>query len=219
MSICWRERDSVYDESDASVTAWIHQLQTGDALAAQQLWDRYSQRLVELARLRLGNSPRRILDEEDVALGVFECLCRGASAGRFQNLRNRDDLWWLLLAITKRKAISQIRYITAKGRGGRRVRGESELGNGSDRSEFRFEDLVNDQPTPEFLATLKEQHQHLLGALRDDTLRRVAVWRIEGYSVEEIAEKLNVTTRTVTRKLALIREKWSKVLHDDAHSG
>jgi DNA-directed RNA polymerase specialized sigma24 family protein len=43
-------------------------------------------------------------------------------------------------------------------------------------------------------------------------LRAVAVWKMEGYSNEEIATKMNRAVGTVERKLKLIRETW-QALH------
>ena len=45
---------------DGTVTHWLRQLEAGDDEAARQLWQRYYQLLVELARARFG-APRRIL--------------------------------------------------------------------------------------------------------------------------------------------------------------
>jgi hypothetical protein len=44
--------------------------------------------------------------------------------------------------------------------------------------------------------------------LGDDVLRHVAVWRMEGHSVEEIAGKIPCSPRSVKRKLHLIRNLW-----------
>src|SRR6516164_8814650 len=77
--------------SEGSVTRWIGQLQAGDPAAVQQLWQRYFQRLVVLARKKLRGSPRRVADEEDVALSAFDSFCRQAEKGRFPQLLDRDD--------------------------------------------------------------------------------------------------------------------------------
>jgi hypothetical protein len=90
--------------SDGSVTRWIDQLQLGDPAAVQQLWQRYFQRLVGLARKKLANAPRRVADEEDVALSAFDSFCRNAEQGRFPDLADRDGLWRLLVVMTARKA-------------------------------------------------------------------------------------------------------------------
>jgi hypothetical protein len=58
-------------------------LQAGDSQAAAGLWQRYFDRLVEVARGKLRHAPRRAADEEDVALSAFDSLCRGVAAGRF----------------------------------------------------------------------------------------------------------------------------------------
>ena len=43
-----------------------------------------------------------------------------------------------------------------------------------------------------------------------DSLRQVAVWKMEGYGNDEIAQKLDCSRRTVARKLEAIRIVWSK---------
>src|SRR5262249_53685630 len=104
--------------SPGSVTDWIGQLKAGDPAAAQKLWERYFQRLVGLARKKLQGTPRRAADEEDVALSAFASLCRRVAAGQFPQLRDREDLWHLLLVITARKALNQIRHERRQKRGG-----------------------------------------------------------------------------------------------------
>ena len=69
--------------SKESVTQWLDQLREGDSAAARMLWERYFLRLVGLARRKLQGTPRRVADEEDVALSAFDSLCRGAEQGRF----------------------------------------------------------------------------------------------------------------------------------------
>src|SRR5437868_11257802 len=61
---------------EGSITRCIDLLKRGDRAAAQPLWDRYFQRLVELARARLRVAPRRLADEEDVALSAESALLR-----------------------------------------------------------------------------------------------------------------------------------------------
>ena len=60
------------------------------------------------------------------------------------------------------------------------------------------------------LAALNEQHQRLLGLLANDTLRRIATWRMQGETNEDIAAKLKLSVRSVERKLHLIRECWQR---------
>jgi DNA-directed RNA polymerase specialized sigma24 family protein len=169
-------------------------------------------RLVDIARRRLKGAPKRVADEEDIAASVFHSLCRGAAAGRFQDMKNRDDLWWVLLAITQQKVVDHVRRETAQKRGGGRTQLESNLNCWSGDTEFALDRLMSEEPTPEFLIMLQEQHERLLNLLRDECLRKIAVYRIEGFTVPEIADDLRVSTRTVERKLKLIRDNWSREL-------
>jgi DNA-directed RNA polymerase specialized sigma24 family protein len=50
--------------------------------------------------------------------------------------------------------------------------------------------------------------------LRNDQLREIAVLRIEGYNVAEIAQKLAISQRALERKLQLIRAQWKRELFD-----
>src|SRR5262249_9537959 len=95
-----RLRETGAMSSAGSVTHWIRELKAGNHLAAQRLWEKYFQRLVALARTKLGNRPRRVADEEDVAVNAFDSFFRGAQMGRFPQLLDRDDLWQLLVMIT-----------------------------------------------------------------------------------------------------------------------
>ena len=56
---------------------------------------------------------------------------------------------------------------------------------------------------------LVEQYELLLRRLNDESLRRLAVWKLEGRTNGEIAERLGCARRTVIRKLELIRLIWS----------
>src|SRR5271157_1576352 len=103
-------------EEDGSITCWIDQLRAGDQAAAQPLWERYFQRLVGLARVKLragGDS-----DEEDAALSAFQIFCQGAARGRFPRLDDRHDPWRVLVTITARKAADQIERARSLKRGG-----------------------------------------------------------------------------------------------------
>lgn len=200
------------DELRQSVTYWLEDLKDGNEDAAHEIWDRYFQRLVKQAKRRLGNAARRIADEEDVAVSVFQSLCEGVAAGRFERLSNRDDLWSLLVAMTRMKAVDQIRRQTAKRRGGEDLRGESVMANRGDTSVAGFDQFLGDDPDPEFLATMEEQFRVLMNALPDESQKRVAKLRMDGYSNDEIAKTLDISIRSVERKLNVIRKTWSDAL-------
>jgi DNA-directed RNA polymerase specialized sigma24 family protein len=198
---------------DGTVTRWVRQLETGDQDAARQLWQRYYQELVELARARLGSTPRRVRDEEDVALSVLRCLYDGATRGQYAALVNRQELWQLLAAITVRKVIDHQRRLTKQKRGGGRVRGDSVLQDGNgDSSGAGFDEILGDATTPEILATAAEEFQRLMALLVDDRLRQIAQFKLDGFTNEEIAQRFGLTCRSIERKLQQIRKAWEAEL-------
>ena len=153
--------------SAGSVTHWITQLKAGDPQAAQKLWESYFLRLVRLARKKLEGTPRRATDEEDVALSAFDSLCRGAEAGRFSQLLDRDSLWQLLVAITAHKALDLARHERRQKRGGGRVLDEAALPRpaDSDADGAGLEQVLSREPTPEFALQIAEEFQRLLDSL------------------------------------------------------
>ena len=67
------------------------------------------------------------------------------------------------------------------------------------------------EPTPESAAIIQEQFQELLESLGDPTLRQVALWRMDGLTNAEIAEKMGCVLRTVERKIERIRLIWEEI--------
>jgi DNA-directed RNA polymerase specialized sigma24 family protein len=59
---------------------------------------------------------------------------------------------------------------------------------------------------------MAEQCEHLLQLLAgpDPQLREIALLRLEGHTVEEIAARLHCCGGTVKRKLRVIRSLWKK---------
>jgi DNA-directed RNA polymerase specialized sigma24 family protein len=201
-----------------SVSHWLDLLQTGDAAAAQPLWERYFQRLVGLARRKLQGTARVAADEEDVALSAFNSFCRSARSGRFPQLGDRDDLWRLLVLLTARKASHLRRDQGRQKRGGgvlRRSGAKLPAGpHGAAAPPVAdiapLEEIVGREPSPQFAAEVADECRRLLTALGDPDLEAVAVWKMEGYENAEIAIKLGCAPRTIERRLQLIRKLWEK---------
>ncbi|MEW4562058.1 ECF-type sigma factor [Bremerella sp. JC770] len=191
------------------ISNWLRNLEEGDADAAQKLWDRYFHGLLQQAENRIGGRRNGAVEAEDVAVSVFESLCAGAQKGRFKSVKDRDELWWLLLKMTNRKVISAVRVATAAKRGNGNRPVSIDRGDGS-----VFFDLVADTPTPEDLVTLEEEFHRALALLPNETLRDIAVLMLEGYTSNEISHRLNIAIATVTRKKRLIRETWKQDLQD-----
>jgi len=193
-----------------SISKWLLRLAEGDAEATEKVWNDYFGKLVRLARRKLDGLPSRDFDEEDVALSAMNSFYQGITEHKFDHIHNRNDLWKLLVTITARKATAKRRAHFTQKRGGGRVRGESIFGH--QRNEYGgIADILGTEPTPELVASVAENCRNLLDQLSDETLRQIALWTLEGYRTEEIADKLGRVRRTVERKLERIREIWGEM--------
>jgi DNA-directed RNA polymerase specialized sigma24 family protein len=198
--------------SAGSVTTWLDRLRADDQAAAERLWARYYPRLVGLARKKLQGVPRRVADEEDVALSAFDSFFRGLAAGRFPRLEDRDNLWALLVVITAAKAADLRQHLGRQKRGGGRVGGDSVIDEafGDSGGAAGINQVVGSEPTPWLAAQLAEEFERLMAALPSDEVRKVAVSKMEGYTNDEIAAMLSCADKTVERRLRLIRAVWTK---------
>jgi DNA-directed RNA polymerase specialized sigma24 family protein len=192
--------------SEGSITGWIGQLKVGDPAAAQRLWERYFPRLVGLARKKLRGTRRQAADEEDVALSAFDSFCRGAENGHFPRLDDRDNLWHLLVVLTARKAW-HLRRDEARQKRARVIPWPDTPSAVNDSD---LEQIVGQEPSPEFAAQVAEEYQLLLSRLADRELETIAVWKMNGFTNDEIAAKLDCSPRTVERKIRIIRGHWKQ---------
>ena len=184
-------------QSEHSVTSWIAAVRTGDAGAAEQLWARYFRQLMAQARMRMSNVSKGAYDEEDAALSTFHVLCRKLNEGQYASIADRQELWQLMLRVLIRKICRRVKYQTAAKR--LPAKGSS--------SPITFENIP--------AATSQEISQdcyELISSLNDPNLERVALLKFEGFTNDEIAQKLQRTRRTVQRMLNLIRDLWEEEL-------
>jgi DNA-directed RNA polymerase specialized sigma24 family protein len=190
----------------------FERLCAGDSEAATTLWNGYYQRLVRLARQKLGDFPCRAFDEEDVALSAIHCFLKEAEIGRIYRWKDNREIWRLLRTITKRKAFAHKRRELREKRGGGKVRGESAFGrtDSSRSTAVNIQRVADTGPTPSQLNVRAEEAEQLLDILGDESLRRVARLRLAGHTNEEIANTLGCARRTVERKMERIRRKWQQ---------
>jgi DNA-directed RNA polymerase specialized sigma24 family protein len=197
-------------DDDPSVSVWMQQMKAGDSdQAVQKLWERYFQRLVGLARVKLGKMPRRVADEEDVALSAFDSFCQGVAGGRFPQLDDRDNLWRILVTITARKVFKLNSKNMRQKRGGHLlVDLASQPMEESGSANFNLDQFLAKGPTPEFAAQAAEEFERLLSLLPSQEMRVIAKWKMEGYTNEEIAAQIGCVLRSVERRLRTIRACW-----------
>ncbi|MFN7733325.1 MAG: ECF-type sigma factor [Pirellula sp.] len=197
-------------ESNHSVTEWLVGLKAGDPGVASRLWQRYVEQLARLARRKIGSTPRRLGDEEDAANQVFHALLQGIEHQRFPELKDRQDLWQILIMLTERQAIAMRRREFAAKRGGGKLLGESALQWKENAELGGMEYVMGSEPSPEFAALCAENLSHRLSMLSHDPhLAHIASDKLSGYANQEIADRLGISLRTVERNLSRIRQLWS----------
>jgi DNA-directed RNA polymerase specialized sigma24 family protein len=187
--------------SENSVTNWMLLLKSGDEDAAQRIWERYFERMCDLARKKLGTDARRAQDEQDVTASAIFALYQGAVEDRFRKFENRDDLWQVLSMIVARKASNVRRSVAV-----RNETGECDLGPSGNDSRI-LQNWLSSEPTPDSLDSFDVHCQELLDQL-DDKIREVALLRLSGFSNAEIAQMRKRSVSTIERYLQIIRQTW-----------
>lgn len=191
-------------DHDTPVSSWLSSLGSDEKDAVQEIWDEFYEKLVRYAKTRVKTFPNAVLDPEDIVVSVFESVWAASQKGRFDSVQNRDELWWLLIAMTQRKAVTHIRRETAQ----KRTAPDGKLPI-SINSIKNFQAFVATEQSPEYFAILEEEYQRILDKLSDDVLKQIAVYKIQGYTHDEIGDLLDISPATVTRKVRLIRKVWS----------
>jgi RNA polymerase sigma factor (sigma-70 family) len=200
---------------EGSVTRLIQLLRSDDAaerdLAARLIWTRYFRDLLELARHNLNKRIRRREDEEDVLQSMYKSFCLRQQRGEF-DLASRDALWKLLVTITLRKARNAAKKQMREKRDVGREQTISDQDDGES-GQWVLEQMDSSGPSPAEAALLNEALERRLEALDDAQLTEIALWRLEGYTNREIADRLDCTERSVERRMERIRSRWT--LYDD----
>jgi RNA polymerase sigma-70 factor (ECF subfamily) len=174
---------------------WSQKDISAEAGFERKLVNRYTERLLALARQRLPDALRRRLDPEDVVQSVYRSFFQRLRDGRF-SIEDSGDLWRLLAAMTFQKTREASKFHQRQRRDARRDRSLATGGSADTPLEPVAVELG-----PDDLAALVEC-MDLLVARLPEKYRDIAVCRLDGDSVEEIAVKVKRTTRTVFRALA-----------------
>lgn len=186
-------------ETSQSITRLIRAVQDGSDTAIRPLLAAYFDRLVQLARKRLQNMPGLGGYDEDLALRSFHSVYeRLRDPVQPLDLSDRDDLWRLLATRTISRAIDLIRRHHPQ-----EVPGDEDVTQ-----------LLTREPTPSEAAEVADECRRLLDSLPEVELRQIALWKVEGYTNEEIAGRLDCVPRTIERKVSRIRLLWKHELKD-----
>jgi DNA-directed RNA polymerase specialized sigma24 family protein len=186
-----------------------------DEAAAQHLFERYFMPVCQAVRATLGPHRKMPADSDDVALEALAAIFESIARDDDGRIATRADLERLLFSIARRRAVTLLRYTGARLR--RDPRTDDSVAPVPVAVVPRaasLDEALSREVGPEASAVLAEQLERLLNVLVDehpqgsDVLRRVAEWKLAGYSNQEIADLLRCGLRTVERRLNDIREIW-----------
>ena len=197
---------------DRALDKLLEQVRRGEELATAELLDAYTDRLLALARARLSTKLARRLDPEDIVQSACRSFFRNAQAGRYE-IRDSDDLWRLLAAITVHKVQRQgKRHSAAK----RALANEESSGWDGIMQVISPEALARD-PSPEEAITLLEETKAMMAGL-SPLHRQIVELSLQGHEVAITAEHAKCSERTVQRAMEKARSLLEHRLYGDAEA-
>ena len=174
--------------------------------AVQELFSRFTERLIRLARGQLAVRLQTKEDPQDIVQSAMRTFCLRFADGQF-TVGGWDSLWAILAKITTRKCLDRSeRYGAAK----RNIRREVELDSAAPYGPEL--ELWSREPRPEDALLLAETVESLLKSLANDRERNILELALQGYSPQEIGPQVGRTTRSVQRVLARVREHLTSAL-------
>ncbi len=170
----------------------LDKIQQGDQQAAEEIFSRYSNRLLVTARKRLAQMFSARVDPEDIVQSTFKSFFRRAGNGGYLAPES-GDLFNLLVVIAMRKVNARVDYHRAASRDVRKTVPADELVTAP---------LDDEQKLRELCLTIDDVCQSL-----SETQRQIIHFRLEGFSIQEISEKCDRSKRTVERELQNFRQR------------
>ncbi len=172
-----------------------------DQQTAEELFRRYSDRLIALARTRLSARISSRIDPEDVVQSAYRSFFAGAQNGRYA-LEQGGDVWLLLVSITLHKLHDQVR----RHRAGKRAV-EREQSFSSEDSLLGLESVtLAREPSPVEALSLVDEVEQLMRAL-GPLERQMVELRLQGGNLRDIAAATKRSMPTVRRVLDRIKDQ------------
>jgi RNA polymerase sigma-70 factor (ECF subfamily) len=178
--------------SDSQYDLWLDRLRTGDQQVAGEIIREVHAPLLELVRRRFRGPGRRRSDPEDVVQSAFRSFFDGLVARQYAP-SDSTELWALLVVIAMRKCHKSNRYWSAQKRSAHLIDDRMDIQQfafvPNTELELQVEDILT-QISSELTVTEQEIFSNVL----------------EGRSVEQIAQSIGRSERTVQRVSKGIRK-------------
>ena len=196
---------STGDHSADLVARW----RRGDQQAATELFHRYAERLIALARSRLSAKLAQRIDPEDVVQSAYRSFFGDARDGRY-HIHAGGELWQLLVTITLHKLQVQVQRNTRQKRSVDRERNF-----GSEDSLVGLQaQVLSQEPSPVEAVALSDELEQLMRLL-EPVERRMLELRLQGADVYEIAADTNRSVATVYRVLERVKQHLEQARADN----
>jgi len=170
----------------------------GEQDAASEFHRRYVEKLLSLIQRNIARRFASRLDADDVAQSVLRTFFGAVADGR-QLISPSDDVWKLLQTIALKKIRNQVKLHDAQKRSaGRTVSDPDVL------------DLLG-EPTEQEAVDLADLVEHSIRSL-DPNIARTMEMLLAGNTVDEIADSLKVSTRSVRRYREQIAEQVQTIM-------
>jgi RNA polymerase sigma-70 factor (ECF subfamily) len=171
---------------------------------ARAAFERFTRRLIGLARSQLDTRLRHKIDPEDVVQSAYKSFLIRYGDGALA-AEGWDGLWGLLTRITVRKCADRVRYHRAECRDLAREVSASPVG-----ADEPWREVTGREPTPEEAAVLAETVAHVLRGLDGDE-RSIVELSLQGHSTTEISAELGRAERSVRRLRERVRKQLDRL--------
>jgi RNA polymerase sigma-70 factor, ECF subfamily len=189
---------------------FLARLRQGDSAASRELFQRFTHRLVALARRRFSPPLGHKVDPEDVVQSAYKSFFRRYGDGNLE-ADSWNSLWGLLTLITLRKCADHVAYHRAE----RRDAAREAAGPYDGEEGAPWQEALSREPTPVEAALLAETVEQLLAGLDDDE-RPIVELSLQGYTTQEISQRLGHPERTVRRLRERVRHRLERRQRDGA---
>lgn len=179
-------------------------LRDGDEDAAAVIYDRYAPKLNDYVAAKLDSRLKSSTDPEDLVQSILWSLVRRVRMGQYE-APDGKTLWSLITVMALHRVQRRREHFSAQKRDGSR--------------NISLADLVADQsgseavPASESFEEFERTVQEVVESVGPE-LGQILQLRLEGFLVEEIAEQLNRSKRSVERVLSRLKQQLSTTLMD-----
>ena len=180
----------------------LRRFRDGSDDAATALYIRYAERLQRLADFQVSPQLAARIDPEEIVQSVFRTFFRLAGQGQY-DVADREELWKLLLVMALNKIRTSGNFYNAAKRDSARTKPlPTASSDYSTVAESSVAYQVLKMTVEEVVAALPEEQQPIV------------CLRIDGFELDEIAEKTGRSKRSIERILQSFRRRLQESLGD-----